>query len=353
MKNKGRFLAGMIIGLVLGGALIWFNSNTVSHQNKRLKVQLKNLHKQIALQDAVIDSMRLQHLDGLLHKVIEQIETELKESSQGVISDESVSKISTLCYAFQPYTLREGDSVSAVRLSPERGVLLLFLAGLKLNPISFQKITSQISFSGADLRDANLSHAWLNGIDLRDANLSNANLQGAQLKDAQLKGANFWGAHLEKAVLTRADLTRADMRWSNANEADFSRSNLTEADLSAAQLRKVNMHSAILRWVDFSGAFLNEATLDSTDMFRALLKKTHLERADLHDANLTLANLTDANLAETNLTATNLSEVIISGADWIAQVKKWKVIDASAIDSRYSVVTANTTGEPFFQLKRK
>ncbi len=353
MKNKSRFLAGMIIGLVLGGALIWFNSNAVSRQNKRLNVQLENLHKQIALQDAVIDSMRLQHFDGLLHKVIEQIETELKMSSGGVLSDESVSKISTLCYAFQPYTLREGDSVSAVRLSPERGVLLLFLAGLKLNPFSFQKITSQISFSGADLRDANLSHATLNGIDLRGANLSNANLHGAQLKDAQFKGTNFWGADLEKAVLTRADLTRADMRWCHANEADFSHSNLTEADLSSAQLRKVSMHSAILRWVDVSGAFLNDATLDSTDMFRALLRKTHLEKTNLHQANLTLANLTDAILAETNMTETNLSDVIVSDSNWITQLKTWNVTDANGIESRYSVVTANTTGETFFQLKRK
>jgi hypothetical protein len=51
----------------------------------------------------------------------------------------------------------------------------------------------------ADLRDANLSCAYLSG----------ANLSGADLRDANLSGADLSGANLSGADLSRADLSGA------------------------------------------------------------------------------------------------------------------------------------------------
>jgi uncharacterized protein YjbI with pentapeptide repeats len=63
-----------------------------------------------------------------------------------------------------------------------------------------------------DLKDINLSGAYLAGADLADANIANANLSGANLTGANLTDANFKNANLTGANLTDADLTRTNFK---------------------------------------------------------------------------------------------------------------------------------------------
>jgi len=68
----------------------------------------------------------------------------------------------------------------------------------------------------ANLRGANLRHAYLKGADLQCANLAGANLEraalaGANLKYATLAGANLYGANLKRANLEGANLVGATL----------------------------------------------------------------------------------------------------------------------------------------------
>ena len=65
---------------------------------------------------------------------------------------------------------------------------------------------------GADLRDADLSGAYLRGADLLYAYLSGAYLSGADLLYANLRGADLLGANLRNACLSGANLNGADLR---------------------------------------------------------------------------------------------------------------------------------------------
>jgi uncharacterized protein YjbI with pentapeptide repeats len=82
------------------------------------------------------------------------------------------------------------------------------------DPRSEELITGRVEiagcdFSGANLRNANLSrsgakYAKFARADLRGANLAHANLKGADFAGADLDGADFTGAVLEGANFTDA-----------------------------------------------------------------------------------------------------------------------------------------------------
>jgi len=70
------------------------------------------------------------------------------------------------------------------------------------------------NLSGADLRGANLSQAYLGQVDLSDANLQGAilieaNLRHSYLSDADLSGANLSNANLSKSHVTDKQLAKA------------------------------------------------------------------------------------------------------------------------------------------------
>jgi hypothetical protein len=110
------------------------------------------------------------------------------------------------------------------------------------------------TFSGADLRHANLSgaklvDATLVGADLRRANLSDANLSGANLSGATLMTAKLGGARLHMADLSTADLTSADLSRANLYGVNLSGANLDAANLDGADLRSASsITSAIFRY---------------------------------------------------------------------------------------------------------
>jgi uncharacterized protein YjbI with pentapeptide repeats len=86
-------------------------------------------------------------------------------------------------------------------------------------------ILSAVNLSRSDLREINLFEAILDKANLYHANLKGANLSGANLQNARLEGAN-----LQYANLTGADLSNAVIR-----EADFSEANLTNCKMDGVE----------------------------------------------------------------------------------------------------------------------
>jgi hypothetical protein len=79
-----------------------------------------------------------------------------------------------------------------------------------------------VGFSGADLREAELS-----GLTLSNASLSYVRLQGAKLGHANLERAD-----LSYSVLYGADLLGADLRGADLQEADLQGAKVTEEQLA-------------------------------------------------------------------------------------------------------------------------
>jgi uncharacterized protein YjbI with pentapeptide repeats len=162
-----------------------------------------------------------------------------------------------------------------------------------------------------DLRDADLSSAFLSGADLE-----NARMQQANLSEAQLEGTNFTVGQLQGAILIvaqmqGADLTRAQLQRAVLTVAQMEGANLRRAQLQGAYMFEAQMQRADLSRTQMQGADLTRAQMQAADLFEAQLQgailiQTQMQAAALHYTQVTGARNRPSILKETNLSmATN------------------------------------------------
>jgi uncharacterized protein YjbI with pentapeptide repeats len=164
---------------------------------------------------------------------------------------------------------------------------------------------------GAYLEGAAWPYVRLPKVDLREADLSGAylheaNLEGAYAGCAQLPGANLQGADLTgfvayKAVLTGADLSRAKAEKAIFEEAVLERANLDNAVLRGARFAGANLTGASFVEADLSGAVLRGADITDADFTAANLEQANLATLCLRKGTFTGARFAGANLSECDL----------------------------------------------------
>lgn len=130
----------------------------------------------------------------------------------------------------------------------------------------------------------------------------------------------FWDSETEVnfgiADFSGADLRELDLSGLDIGSTDFSYANLTSANLSGADFEDTNFNNAILEKVNLSEAELMGATLEDANLSEANLESAGLVRTNLCRANLSRASLKNTYLQEANLNGANLSEAILTGAQY-------------------------------------
>lgn len=345
-KIKAGSVAGaLIVAGVAAGAF------TVYLQNKQLRKQARLQHEKIGELTQFIDSTRNRNESLLLSGIMQTADEEIKSNPQQKLSDATIAQIIVAAnQSFTPCRYWQGDSLSKNEISLGRGQLLLTLATLHIDSVSFFRIKQAAAFSGAglsgaDLKGLDLSGINLQGADLKDADLSGANLRGANLQEADLQGARMDGANLSGAVLKRANLA-----WSTLNDARLQAANLDGAQAANAQWRNAALQGATARWATLSGALLNEANCENADFIGAELTRANLSRATLRGA-----NLGKAVLSETILTETEWSNACVDVSDWFEKLRAWRVAGVDEMQEHY-LIAGDTTGrykESKFHLQKK
>jgi uncharacterized protein YjbI with pentapeptide repeats len=331
-------LLGIVMVLVLalggmGGSWLGYN------RGKSLKAKIQKQDQLILEQAEMMESVRQGNQSALMANVLNKIDEELSSQPDSQLTESTIARVVALSYSLKPYRYLSGDTLSDKKLSPERGQLLLALARMPINSVSFSKIKKDAPFFGADLRKANLQGTNLSGADLNGADLRDANLEGANLENVQLVRANLWGAMLDSANLSHANLRRADLQWAEINNADLSGAIMNGANLSDAKLRKTNLKRAEIQWAFADGALLIDANLTHADFLGTSLTRANLTNADLTEGNLMAVDLNDA-----RLTGTNLSRVSC-GADLLDNMTEWNIEEAAAYQAKFKVV--DDTIRPF------
>ena len=173
---------------------------------------------------------------------------------------------------------------------------------------------------GARLSKARLRYIQANGAFVAKADLWQADLQGGDLSEADLreiKGrqASFRYATLDRAKLNRANLQGADLQQANLTRADLEKADLTYANLNAASLIDSNLDGASLYATDLRGASLQRASLQQADLREANLAGADLAAANLGNAYLSAAKMAGAKLENAELDAAFLTQADLRGAD--------------------------------------
>lgn len=176
------------------------------------------------------------------------------------------------------------------------------------------------NLTGANLSQADLTHAGSFAANFANANLSQANLTNAIFVDyvgeswidytdftgANLSQANLTGAAFGSAILTGANLSGAEVRgarFGGFSQGDISAAQLySTASYQARDLTGINLRSLNLVGINLAGQNLTNAVLQGNfrgaDFSHAVLANADLSnRTNLSEANFSHANLTNANFA--------------------------------------------------------
>jgi uncharacterized protein YjbI with pentapeptide repeats len=150
------------------------------------------------------------------------------------------------------------------------------------------------------------------GIQLRDRDLTDAYLVGKDLRKANLVWSDLRGTNLSSATLTEAILVDV-----NLQKANLTRAHLNEARLSGADLRKARLFSTDFRHACFAAGELSGKRYEAAD-----LRGARLAGADLAGANFAGADLRGALFEEDLREAKNMDTAIFIGAR-VGDTTKW------------------------------
>ncbi|MEY3867281.1 MAG: hypothetical protein RLZZ338_1172 [Cyanobacteriota bacterium] len=156
-----------------------------------------------------------------------------------------------------------------------------------------------------EIKSQGIKGKYLQAVNLIWADFSNLDFSGANLRDADLRLTILSGSNFARAKLIGTNFRGADLRGANLSEADLSGANLSGADLRGANLSQTDLIVADLRRVNLSGADFTGADLSGADF----------TGADLSGANLSEANLRDTKLIVADLRRANLTNVKLKGAE--------------------------------------
>jgi uncharacterized protein YjbI with pentapeptide repeats len=328
-RSYGRtalFFALWIVASSLVGSYLFFRQKTQFDQQKQ------SLQASIQAQKARIDRLNAESYTSLMSNVLQAVDDELNTRKDGSLSEGLIDRIISLTHYLKPYQRMEGDSLSKVALSPERGQLLQALCAMNIDSLSFVEIKSKASFDHADLNAADLTQADLSLVKLRGANLEDGKLRGADLRGADLRNAHCTATDLQGAFLEGADMKRANLSWATLSGASMPLSSLDGANLSNAQLLKADLRGAHIRFTEISGAMLNHADLEAAVLFRTKCIKTNFS-----DANLRGAVLQNTSLDQAIMTHTKLTNALVE-KERLGDMKGKGITGYDALLRRYAVV---------------
>lgn len=228
-----------------------------------LTQQTKLIDQQTELAESARRSALIFEQTAILDKIDDEMSSLTvaeADSSKPRLSPRLEGRIIALSRSLRPYRYLDGDNLTPLALSPERGQLLTAL------------MNSQVDMSGI-LTQANFQYSDLPGIRFRDFDLGQKLMAVSQIKiigdtiilradEISLARSNFRSSLLEDGSFKLVRLELADFRNADLSSINFEEAKLGGANFSYATLTDVNFTDANLQHTVFEGAKMINTTIN-------------------------------------------------------------------------------------------
>ena len=186
------------------------------------------------------ESNRLGQSIHLMSTVLDRMNDELSEdyNSDGIrnLSPQLIGRIASLSQSMKPHKYLKDGKLIKNPLSPERGHFLLALTNSRLDSLTYDEIFMKSNFKYSDLKDSDLSKAYLKGAnlsfsDFRGSLLIETNFKSAELVSTNFKYSKLHNAIFESAVMYKSDFFKTTIDHSNFHNSLLSQANFTKSNL--------------------------------------------------------------------------------------------------------------------------
>jgi uncharacterized protein YjbI with pentapeptide repeats len=289
-KTLWDWLDLLIVPVALALGAWWINR--VSEKNEQKRANRENeIEREIAA-DRIRESALQTYLDRMAELLFERNLRNLQPNGEV----RTVARARTLTVLQSLDGVRKGTVVrflyeaGLITVKQQSGIVettatIVDLSDANLMDADLSGSTlNKANLSRVRLGRANLGAAKLNGAELSEAALGDADLSYTELNNAKLGGAFLIGATLIYAQMRNADMSRAFL-----TQADLSDAFLMDADLSGTHLERARLNGAILiranlKGTDLSGADLSEVTVTPEQLSQAAsLKGAIMPDGTKHD----------------------------------------------------------------------
>ncbi|HEY0016900.1 MAG TPA: pentapeptide repeat-containing protein [Longimicrobium sp.] len=224
--------------------------------------QTELIDRQTELAESARRSALIFEQTAILDKIDEEMGSlTVADSGKPRLSLRLEGRIIALSRSLRPYRYLDGNKLTPIALSPERGQLLTAL------------MNSQIDMSHV-LTQANFQYSDLPGIRFRDFDLGQKMMVVSKMTvladstiilradEISLAGSNFRSSLLEDGSFKLVRFEGADFRNASLNSVNFEEAKLTGASFSYATLIGVNFTDANLQHAVFEGARMINTTIN-------------------------------------------------------------------------------------------
>ncbi|MEP7197351.1 MAG: pentapeptide repeat-containing protein [Saprospiraceae bacterium] len=327
LRNKNILLSFVILSSLIFCLINYFYAKKINDRLNLANIALNDLKYNSNIEEQKI---RI----SLLLNLISKLDSVKINQSDKTTLVEMTDRIVELSSSFKVYKKWDEGRKEFQEISSERGLLLLALIKSKMDSNSFKKVKENVSFYGADLRNADFSGLNLSGIDLANSNLQDANLQGINLNYANLSGATLIGVNLNHASLVGTNLNAAKLNWAKVNEANLQMAKLDLADLSNSTFQNSKLNNASLMQTYLYNAIFYEADLSSTKLMATYLS----------NANFSKTKLKYADVSRINFGSVILNDAIIQ-KNWIEYLIGNKNTEVDTLLKKYQIICDSITNK--------
>lgn len=250
----------------------------LNRERKLNSINLKILNEKLSVTKIKTDLDTFKERIPILLSIIETIDSIKNVKKEFQQTTELINRLIGISSLMQSHNY---SSPLCREIGFEKGVLFHALIHLNLDSLSFAKIKSNISFSGADLSNSKLQDKDLSGLDLSYANLKNAKLDYSKFDFTNFKGANLENASLNYCSMKDCKMMSTNLSWALLNSVNLENSRIDSSDLTSTSIFNSNLkkvfitHSHLLNTI-LIGSDLGLTTIISSKIYNSNLAKTNL-----------------------------------------------------------------------------